>query len=397
MEFNVDTSINKEYSQNKRFKFMGPLMDPRQKRLLNGYEIHSLGNGVFVVLALVLYMSVFGISSFADSMTGVSDVFNTEAFIGNTKWLEKFNFVGAIVQAFISIGGWVAAIIVAVQTMVTLIYFGMPGLWDTVFEVKQSKKGLISYTASVFPGSKDKAGSLVSNGSDIIIDYLILLCPNVKKYSENADNEYESITTWFMGTFVKKCILLLAISMMINGSFMKLYMVIVDGIGVVAQRFVETDSEAIVNRLLNTGSNYEFSLGATGKGFDEVQGDTATKLYKELVKTSTNVDTDSKYTMGSSIENYVKKNFTEKAVREKLIGVAPDYKMTPEDWERVTTKVVMNSTSTNSNGFTISASDLGLQDENTGGKKRYVHVYFQAGRAVDTTKYFSVPGAADQE
>lgn len=392
-----------EFSYNLRTKvpsrkkvFIKPLMNPATGNILSIDDMNVINNMLYLCLFLLAF-STINMFSYADSLTGVSDIFNMEAFVGNTKWFEKLNWVGAIVQAFISIGGWVAAIVVAAQLMITLIYFGSPNLWDNVYEVKQSKRGLITYTAGLFPTGKDKFFGNISNGSDIIIDYLILCAPNVKRYSENADGEYESIGTWFMSTFFKKCILLLAISMMINGSFMKLYTLVVDGLGVAAERFVETDSEAIVNRLLNTGANYEFTLGATGKGFDSVQGDIATKIYKEIIKTSNNVDTDSKYSIGSSIENFVKKNYNKAdSVRDKVIGVADDYVMTEADWERVSVKVVMNGTSNSTNGLDISASDLGLDDSTDSSKRRYIHLYLQAGRALDTTKYFSVPGASDQ-
>ena len=395
MEINLSRDVITSKKEIRRKQFIKPLMDPRTGRVISIQEMNLLNNFAFVTFALLLF-SIFSLHSYADSINGVSDIFNMEAFVGNTKWFEKWNFVGQIIQGGISIGGFVAAVVVAAQMLITVIYFSSPNLWDNVNEIKQSKKGLISYTASIFPSSKDKLMGNLSNGSDIIIDYLILCAPNIKRYSENADDEYESMGTWFMSTFFKKVILLLTISMMLNGSFMKLYMVVVDGLGVVAERFVETDSEAIVNRLLNTGANYDFTLGATGKGVDSVQGDLCTKLYKEIVKTSENVDTDSKYTIGTEIEKYVKNEFTEKNMRSKLIGVSSDYTMTDEDWERVNVKVVMNGSATSTNGFDINASALGLEDSATGSQKRYLHVYLQAGRAVDTTKYFSVPGAADQ-
>lgn len=395
MEISLSKDVLTSKKEIRRKQFIKPLMDPRTGRVISMQEMDLLNNFAFVVFALLLF-SVFSMHSYADSINGVSDIFNMEAFVGNTKWFEKWNFVGQIIQGGISIGGFVAAVVVAAQMLITVIYFSSPNLWDNVNEIKQSKKGLISYTASIFPSSKDKLMGNLSNGSDIIIDYLILCAPNIKRYSENADDEYESMGTWFMSTFFKKVILLLTISMMLNGSFMKLYMVVVDGLGVVAERFVETDSEAIVNRLLNTGANYEFTLGATGKGVDSVQGDLCTKIYKEIIKASENVDTDSKYTIGTAIEKYIKNQFTEKTMRSKLIGVSSDYSMTDEDWERVSVKVVMNGSPSSTNGFDINASELGLEDSATGSQKRYLHVYLQAGRAVDTTKYFSVPGAADQ-
>lgn len=395
MEISLSKDVLTSKKEIRRKQFIKPLMDPRTGRVISMQDMDLLNNFAFVVFALLLF-SVFSMHSYADSINGVSDIFNMEAFVGNTKWFEKWNFVGQIIQGGISIGGFVAAVVVAAQMLITVIYFSSPNLWDNVNEIKQSKKGLISYTASIFPSSKDKLMGNLSNGSDIIIDYLILCAPNIKRYSENADDEYESMGTWFMSTFFKKVILLLTISMMLNGSFMKLYMVVVDGLGVVAERFVETDSEAIVNRLLNTGANYEFTLGATGKGVDSVQGDLCTKIYKEIIKASENVDTDSKYTIGTAIEKYVNNKFIEKTMRSKLIGVSSDYSMTDEDWERVNVKVVMNGSPSSTNGFDINASELGLEDSATGSQKRYLHVYLQAGRAVDTTKYFSVPGAADQ-
>lgn len=378
----------------KKKQILRPLMDPKTGEVLSVSDLTVINNAIAICLVFLAF-SILNLHSFADSIDSVSDIFNMEMFVGNTKWFEKLNFVGMIVQGGISIGGFVAAIVVASQLLITVIYFSSPNLWDNVNDIKQSKKGLVSYTFSIFPNNKDKLVGNLSNGSDIIMDYLILCAPNIKRYSENADNEYESFGTWFMSTFFKKCILLLTISMMLNGSFMKLYMVIVDGIGVAAEKFVETDSEAIMNRLLNTGSNYEFTLGTTKKGVDDVQGKIATKMYKEIIKSSANVDTDSKYTIGSSIEKYVKKTFNEKTLREKLIGVAPDYTMTDADWERVSVKVVMNGTPTSTNGVDINAADLGLEDNTSSAQTRYIHLYIQAGRAIDTTKYFSVPGAPD--
>ena len=387
--------LNKKDTFNKGTSFNKPLLNPKTGKILSIGDLHVLNNLLFLTLC-VLVFSFFSLHSYADSINGVSDIFNMEAFIGNTKWFEKWNFVGQIIQGGISIGGFVAAVVVAGQLLITVIYFSSPNLWDNVYEIKQSKKGLISYTASIFPTSRDKLVGNISNGSDIIIDYLILCAPNIKKYSANANDEYESAGTWFMSTFFKHVILLLTISMMLNGSFMKLYTVVVDGLGVVAERYVEVDSKAMVNKLLNTGSNYEFTLGATGKGIDYVQGELATKIYREIIKTSNSVDTDSKYTIGSQIEKYVKSNFTEKSMRDKLIGVAADYKMTDTDWERVSVKVVLNGSPTSTNGFDISASAIGLNDATSSSQKRYLHVYLQAGRAVDTTKYFSVPGASNQ-
>lgn len=391
--YNNEKQKIKRPSGNFKFK---PLVDPITRRALNTSEINLINNSLVLVLCL-LFFSFIQMSAYADSITSVSDIFNMEMFVGNTKWFEKMTFVGQIVQRGISVGGFVAAVIVAVQVVLTIIYFGMPQLWDTVNATKKAKKGILNYSAETFFGGNLKSN--MSKGSDVIMDFLILMCPDVKKYSENADDEYESITTWFMHTFTKKCITILAISMMMNGSFMKLYMVVVDGVGVAAEAFVETDSKAIVNKMLKTGANYEFGLGSSGKGFDSLQGDICTKLYKEFVKTSNATDTDSKFTLGQSIEKYVKANFgKESQVREKILNIASDYNMTDKDWERVSVKIVANGTKDSTNGTTLSIDDLGIDGSGVvdKDKKRYFHIYLQAGRAADTTQYFTIPGAPEQ-
>ena len=390
---NITNKMKKVFNSDLRFR---PLMNPANGNVLSDSHVQALNNAMFLLLCLLVF-NFIQFNAFADSLTSASDIFNMEMFVGNTKWFEKWTFVGQIVQWGISVGGFVAAVIVAVQVGLTVLYFGMPSLWDTVNERKKAETGLLNYTAKTFFGGNIK--STASKGSDIIMDYLLLLCPDVKKYSENADDEYDSITTWFMGTFLKKCITLLAVSMMMNGSFMKLYMVMVDGIGVVAERYVEYDSKAAVNRLLKTGSNYEFGYGSSGKGLDSLQGDICTKLYKEFIKTSDANDTDSKYTLGSAIEKYVKSQFgKEDQVRSKLMNISQDYNMTDADWERVTVKVVANGSKDSTNGTTLSIDDLGIKDAGVvdKDKKRYFHIYLQAGKAVDTTQYFTIPGSPEQ-
>lgn len=361
---------------------------------LTHVDINILGS-LFILCACVVLFKLSCIQADAAPMSGVSDIFNSRTFIGDTKWLEKMNWVGRAVNMFISIGGTIAAVIIAVQLMLTLIYWGNPNLWDSVNQVKvvDQKKGLLNYTASLFSGGKSAMVGNLSRGSDIIMDYLILIAPNIKKYSENAEDEFENFTTWLMGTFMKKCLLLLAISMMINGSLLQAYMVVVDGMGVAAQRFVEIDSKTLVNNMLSVGDNYQFSVGASGTGVDKLQGDVAGAIYKEVMKSSKISTSDYKYTIGSNIERYVRSNITKDNIQSYLIGPgAKDGKLTDEDFERVRIEVVLNGTSGTTNGLTISSSDLQLEDV---GKPRYIHLYFTLKSKGDTTNYFGLPGSDD--
>jgi len=217
--------------------------------------------------------------------------------------------------------------------------------------------------------------------------------PNIKKYSENAEDEYENFTTWIMKTFVKKALLLLALSMMINGSLMQAYMVVVDGLGVAAERFVELDSKAFVAKMLTVGENYQFSVGASGTGVDALQGKVAGAIYREIMKKSESVSGDYKYAVGSNIERYVRSNITKDQVMTYLIGPgANEGELRDEDWTRIKVEVVMNGTPGTSNGLTVSSSDIGLEDT---GKPRYLHLYFTLKSRGDSTYYFGLPDNND--
>lgn len=267
----------------------------------------------------ILSNNLFNMVVHAEEMTGLGTIFNTDAFVGNTKWLEKFNWVGELVQAGISIFGMLIAVILFGQILVTLIYFVARPFWDTVAQVKEAETGSLNYLYKTVTGGK---GNL-SQGSDIIMNHLMLLMPNVKKYSEmgsESAKENWTFTTWLMDTFPTKCILMLIISMSINGSLMQAYMVVVDGMGVAATTFVEFNSEEFVQGLFNkAGSGYNFAVGSTGQGYDKALGQVAQGIYKESLKKLKGGTTDERITLGSNIENYVTRELSKERIEAAVL------------------------------------------------------------------------------
>lgn len=344
---------------------------------------NMIGDFISRILLFLLMLINNAVAVFADPMSGLSDIYQSDAFVGNTKWLEKFDWVGVIVQKFITVFGLLIAVIVIFQIIITVIYFANKELWDSVATTKEQDKGLISYTfGGAFNGGFKGSAS---KGSDIIMNYVMLCLPNIKKYSEagsaNADPNW-TLTTWFMSTFISKCILLLVVSMTINGSLMQGFMMVVDGMGVVAQTIVETDLEGFVQNKIDRlgGENYSFALGSTGIGFDECQGDIATKLYRAFLKNMSDVTTDSRIALGSGLESYISKNITKDAVTAVLTpkanyGANP---LTDAEWEKVKVNVVANTTKASTNSITVTATDLGFTETNSS-NKYYYHIYFDLG------------------
>lgn len=326
----------------------------------------------------------------ADSMSGLNDVFNTDAFVGNTKWLEKFNWVGELVQKCITVFGLLIAVILFSQILITIIYFAARPFWDSVAQVKESETGILNYSYATFSNVKGN----VSRGSDIVMNYLHLLMPNIKKYSEmgseEAQNKNWTFTTWLIGTFPSKCFLMLIVSMTINGTLMQAYMMVVDGMGVVAERFVDFNSEEVVNGLLNNFTEgYSFAVGSTGVGYDKTMGNVANSMYKDVLKKLKDTTTDSKITVGTAIENYVNTELSKELVQSKVMpAVAADSPLTEDEWGKLKVETVMNNVPSATNAVTVSAGNLQLS--NIGSQNLYIHIYFTLSSRSNSTNYWKL-------
>ena len=341
-----------------------------------------------VAFFMLFYFNRFTIQiANADSMSGLNDIFNTEAFVGNTKWLEKFNWVGELVQMCITVFGLLIAVILFGQILVTLIYFAARPFWDAVDNVKQAETGLLNYTYSTFSNIKGN----VSRGSDIVMNYLMLLMPNVKKYSEmgsdSADQNW-TFSTWLISTFPAKCFLILIVSMTINGTLMQAYMMVVDGMGVVAQRFVDFNSEDFVNKVFNNMTEgYKFAVGSTGIGYDKAQGEIANSIYREAIKKLKDNTTDAKVTLGSNIERYVTQELSKELIESKVMPKL-DSSLTEDEWAKLKIETVCNNTPTATNAISVTGSSIGLNS--AGDKQLYVHIYFTLSSRSNSTNYWEL-------
>lgn len=353
-------------------------------------------NGILMdyITKIIFFFSILFnnfVSAFADSK--LSDLALSDAFVGNVKWLEKFNWVGTVVQAFISVFALFMLVTVFGQILITVIYFGNRPLWDAVYKLKQEKTGIVNYAfGDAFSGGFK---ATASKGSDVVMNFIMLFLPNIKKFSEmgveGADEEM-TLVTWLMSTLVNKVILLLVVSMAYNGSLLKGYLMITDGIGVVAEEIVETDLEGIIKNQIdkNNGRNYQFAVGSTGIGFDDLQGSVARKLYTQILKKSEDTSTNARNIIGSAVENYVTRDLTKDVIAQYIVPKVGDPSaMTDAEWERVKVEIVANTATSATNALTVRADYLGLQ--NSQKTATNYHIYFTLNRRDDTTSYWKVP------
>lgn len=378
----------------KRLKIKS--VEERESINLELENVSVTDNGIlmdYITKTIFFFSILFNnfVHAFADSK--LSDLALSDAFVGNVKWLEKFNWVGTVVQAFISVFALFMLVTVFGQILITVIYFGNRPLWDAVYKLKQEKTGIVNYAfGDAFSGGFK---ATASKGSDVVMNFIMLFLPNIKKFSEmgveGADEEM-TLVTWLMSTLVNKVILLLVVSMAYNGSLLKGYLMITDGIGVVAEEIVETDLEGIIKNQIdkNNGRNYQFAVGSTGIGFDDLQGSIARKLYTQILKKSEDTSTNARNVIGSAVENYVTRELTKDVIAQYIVPTVGDPSaMTDAEWERVKVEIVANTATSATNALTVRADYLGLQ--NSQKTPTNYHIYFTLNRRDDTTSYWKVP------
>lgn len=298
----------------------------------------------------------------ADEDHVLTDLYDTEAFRGSWRWFDKFNWLGGILNFIISAICFIGLFSIVLQIIITLCYFSQRGFWNNVHDIKvqhagstmfgkQMPFGLAGYfTETVMPTK--------TSGIDALFNLFYAFIPDIKEYSEMGENresnlsEDESVTTWLIKTLPRKVLIMLLFSMGFNGSLMRCYGVIVDGLGVFTERIADYNSVALVNNILNSGDNYEFSLGSSGKGLDDLQGRVCDAAYKECIAECDpeSLDAASRRAVGVAIENWVKDNMVSDRIdaylRKANFITSSDYVMTDEDFEKTKVKCWISDTNT---------------------------------------------------
>ena len=198
---------------------------------------------------------------FAEENKELTDLFDTEAFRGSWRWFDKVNWLGGILNMLISIFCFIALFSIALQIVVTLMYFSQKPFWDNVHNIKQENVG--QGFAGVPGFIKGVGASKSGTGLDAFVNLIYIFLPDIKNYSEMGDNkdsklnDDETVGTWLVKTLPRKILIMLLLSMGFNGSLLKCFGMVVDGLGVVTDRVATFQADKLVTNILNAGDNYE--------------------------------------------------------------------------------------------------------------------------------------------
>lgn len=339
---------------------------------------------------------------FAEENKELTDLFDTEAFRGSWRWFDKVNWLGGILNMLISIFCFIALFSIALQIVVTLMYFSQKPFWDNVHNIKQENVG--QGFAGVPGFIKGVGASKSGTGLDAFVNLIYIFLPDIKNYSEMGDNkdsklnDDETVGTWLVKTLPRKILIMLLLSMGFNGSLLKCFGMVVDGLGVVTDRVATFQADKLVNNILNAGDNYDTALGNSGVGFDSLQGTIFKKTYKEIMAEvgAESQTYDVKQKIGKTLENYIKSNFTKESVKSALVASSPSLGSNPEltdaDWEDVKVSVTVGASNSQFGRISISMNDIVSSAISNGqlAENKYINVQLTLKKRAPSHNYLEL-------
>lgn len=378
-------------------------------------------------IMLILLLSYFIINScqfaFADNLL---NLFDSYAFRGSLKTIDKFNWVGKLMSYIISVFSMIGLFLICYQRLISLLYLAGRNTFDTVHEIKSGLSGGGGRDAfgirSMFTNAMHGGGQY-GTGLDAVVGFLLSLLPDVKKYSDyNPERmafnlqEEDSCTTYMLKTAIPTIMLIFFFAMGFNGTLWQGYGVIVSAMGTAAEQLVATDLSSIVSTAMNTGKSYKFSWDASGSDYGDFMQSLVTSVYKQALKNGKDYTSSAQQSIGkyvddifltgkgykdslkinlgstgktASISSGSSSIFKDGDSLAKAIGTVTGFKG-EDDAKNLDFSVISNSTKesyqiSNAAEIVISAYDVGLNSSANG---NYIHVIISRKKNSDETMYW---------
>lgn len=259
---------------------------------------------IATALILMIVSNMMTVTAKADNFT---DVFYTNSFRGSFEWIQKMDWLGTIVQAVISIFSLVGVSLIVIRIMTSMLYLSARGLWEEVHDLKQTGEselydfGLVNMAKS---WAKGKAGT----GLDAIFGAILILLPDVKKYSdfgEKSGQHFEEDTTiaqYILKIALPTVLSVFFLAMAFNGTLVKAMAVTVDAMGTIADRAVSQNYSSMLNSLIDSYSGYQFSFSVDGSEFGSFKNEVAKGIYSRCISQVQDASTAQLNEIGKNVE-----------------------------------------------------------------------------------------------
>lgn len=292
----------------------------------------------------------------------LTEVFSTKAFQGSWEVINKFNWLGWLMNFIISSFCILGLFLVMYSRMISLLYLSSRNLWDNVADVKGNCQGeFFGLKAMLDRTWKGTDGS----GADAFITFFYGLLPNVKKYSDYNDeksygnfSEDDNALNYILKTAPSTILLIVFLSLGFSGTLGRLYGTCVDGIVAIADNMVNINLERYVDQIFAQGNHYKFVIDAEGTNKSRLEQYVAQRAYQEIVGKANILDGDMRRQVGTKIEGEVRSQFQNKeGDLGKMMGLENGI-TNDSQWKGVDARVVLSPDGTDPDGgFSIDATE----------------------------------------
>lgn len=363
---------------------------------------------IYLTLILVLTPGIAG----ADGR--LTDIFLTKSFSGSWDTVNTFGWLGEINRWMISAISVVGLISVIGQRMTSMLYLSGRSTWDAVWEAKEEDKGHSFF--GMTNSFKQFFGGNRGVGIDAILQLFYVMLPNVKYYSDFNPNRSvhnvkpeDSMITYMLKVFMPTVMVVFFFSAGFDGSLVRGYGMVANGMSAVADKIVDTNVEGFIKQKLNTGEAYDFTLGSSNTKAGKFGQDIAKDVYSKVLSRTKITDSTDRLAIGEIIEGKV---FAEilgskpdeagqrKAIADKLPkpvanggAVASNSLESDSDMDALNYDLVVNTSKTGGTGtLNWAIKDLLPKGtvSSTLGDSLYAHIIIKKSK-VSESDFFVVP------
>ena len=276
----------------------------------------------FSPLAVVVAMALVVVTCATTSVTYVgnadkfTDIFYTNSFRGAFEWIQKLDWVGMIVQMVISCFSLFGVALMTIRIMTSMLYLSSKGLWEEVHDLKQSTGESELYDFGFLNMAKSWAKGKAGTGLDAIIGAVLILLPDVKKYSDFGEkasgdmDENMTISQYMLKIALPTIMTVFFFAMGFNGTLFQALAVTVDAMGTAADKAISINYAGFIEDLVNSGTGYKFLFTATGTNEGKFQQNIAKDIYGRAVSEMPSADAEQLYVLGKNVELLVGHYFT---------------------------------------------------------------------------------------
>lgn len=297
-----------------------------------GLSFHGMLPGIVVAIATMLFIGAMATGTVYGKADNFTDIFYTNSFRGAFEWVQKLDWVGMIVQVVISTFSLFGVALLVIRIMTSMLFLSAKGLWEEVHDLKSSGESAEKDFLGMFGMAKTWASGKSGTGLDAIIGAVMLLLPDVKRYSdfgEKAGGDFGediTISQYMLKIALPTVMTVFFFAMGFNGTLFQALAVTVDMMGSFADHAVSVNYAGIVDDLVNSNRGFKFTFDADGTKLGKTKQAIAKSVYGGLVgELGSEVTPEIMYNLGNHVQQVISEQLTYEKLGEAS-GVAGNVK-----------------------------------------------------------------------